>query len=135
MVNVIALVFAGLLVGGIALAIGCSNAGPSVNLVAREMNKLAPNYWNRAEARMQYNLIQAPTHVGPAWTAADLPTPKRPKPKRRPLFEAPSPPPPPPAEPDLDFLNDDEVFALPSDGGGDPFGSWEDSPSPLGRVA
>lgn len=130
MLNLIALVFAGLLVAGVAVAIGSSNAGPSVTMAVGEFQKLAPNYWNSAASRMSYNIIQAPSLVGPAWSPDELPG-GRPAPPRKQLSFQSSPPPaalePPPAyEDDLLRLPEDDAAAA---------GLWADSPSPLGRVA
>lgn len=121
-----ALVFAGLLVAGVAYVIGSSNAGPSISLTMSEFEKLAPNYWNRAAGRMSYNIIQAPTLVGPAWTPDQLPS-DRPAPKKRPAFLS------TPVAQESAFSLGDDLLGFPDDES-DFDGLWSDSPSPLGRV-
>ena len=130
MLNLVALVFAGLLVAGVAVAVGLSNAGPSVGATALELQKLAPSYWPRVEARMSYNMVQAPTLVGPAWTPDELPGAHPAKPARKPLFQA-SPPAMLPRE--LGSF-EDGLLGLPAADETDVNGFWADSPSPLGRV-
>jgi hypothetical protein len=130
-IDLVALVFAGVLVAGVAVAIGCSNVGPSIGVAAAELEKLAPHYWNGVESKMSYKLIQAPSRVGPAWTPDQLPGTHTPKPARRPLFQAP-PPRPVIAQQPPSF--EDDFLALPGDDA-DLAGFWAESPSPLGRVA
>jgi hypothetical protein len=128
MLNLIALVFAGILVAAVAVAIGTSNAGPAINLSVGEFQKLAPNYWNKAASRMSYNIISAPTLVGPAWTPDELPgahpavKPKKPAWLTPPAVAQTGPLP----------FEDDDLLGLPEDD--DLSGLWADSPSPLGRV-
>ena len=129
MLNLIALVFAAILVAAVAVAIGSSNAGPAINLTVGEFEKLAPNYWNNAARHMSYNIIQAPTLVGPAWTPDELPgahpavKPKKPAWLNPPAVAQTGP---------LPFEDADDLLGLPEDD--DLSGLWADSPSPLGRV-
>jgi hypothetical protein len=128
--NVIALVFAGFLVAGVAVAVGYSSVGPSIGMTAGELQKLAPNYWNNAASKMSYNIIQAPSLIGPAWTPDELPGTKSKKPpKKLPVPTSPAPF----TQPQLTL--DDDFAAFPVDDTSDTAGFWEDSPSPLGRVA
>jgi len=127
--NVIALVFAGILVAGAAVAIGSSNAGPSIGMAAAEFQKLAPNYWHNAGAKMSYNIIQAPSLVGPAWTPDLLPGAGRPKAAtKRPLHALPAP-----VEQEAPLSFGDDLFESPA-GDAPDMARWADSPSPLGRV-
>lgn len=135
MLNIVALMFAGVLVAGVAVLVGSSNAGPSVGLAAGEIQKLSPGYWPRVESRMRYSIIQAPSLVGPAWSPDQLPgarTPK-PKPKKPSFLTQPPPPPPPRPEPQSQYQIDDDLLDLPGESA-DSSGFWADSPSPLGRA-
>lgn len=130
MLNLIALVFAGILVASVAVAVGCSNVGPSIGMAAVEFQKLAPNYWNNAGSKISYNIIQAPSLVGPAWSPDELPgaRPKKATKKLRlPTQSRPVAQEPPAFE--------DDLLELPAGDAADMAGFWADSPSPLGRVA
>ena len=114
--NVLALLLAGVLVVGAAVLVGTSDFGPSIAATAAQAQKLAPGYWSGAQGRLSYTVIQRPTPVGPAWSPELLPA------KPPPRIELP--------EPDS-FEAGQEL--LPGDS--PPSNNWIDSPSPLGRVA
>ena len=131
--NLVALLFAGMLVAGIGVAVGMSNAGPSICMAATELQKFSPGYWPRVESRMSYRMIDAPSLVGPAWSPDELPGARPAKPARKPLFQT---PPPRLLAQDPPSAFDDNLLGLPEDDElSEISGFWTDSPSPLGRVA
>ena len=131
MLNVIALIFAGILVAGVAVALGSSNMGPSISIAAAEFQKLAPNYWHSAKGKISYNIIQAPSLIGPAWSPEQLPGGARPghSAKKSAVHSLPRPV---IQEPPQAFEGD--LLELPADGSSEPAGLWADSPRQLGRV-
>jgi hypothetical protein len=131
--NIVALVFAGVLVAGVAVLVGTSNAGPGVALAAGELQKLSPAYWPRVEAHMQYHIVQAPSLVGPAWTPEQLPGVRKPTKPKKPSFLMKPLPPPPAPEPPSQFQIEQDLLDLPGESA-DRSGCWADSPSPLGRT-